>query len=52
MVRLSDEAWHDALKPNVDGYFHGTGRAPPKMPENGWGRIINTRLRGVAEPLP
>ncbi|UUU36449.1 SDR family oxidoreductase [Streptomyces sp. CA-210063] len=38
---LSDEAWHDALKLNVNGYFYGTRRALPKMLENGWGRIIN-----------
>jgi NAD(P)-dependent dehydrogenase (short-subunit alcohol dehydrogenase family) len=39
--QLSDEAWHDALRLNVNGYFYGTRRALPKMLENGWGRIIN-----------
>ncbi|MER6283088.1 SDR family NAD(P)-dependent oxidoreductase [Streptomyces sviceus] len=39
--QLSDEAWHDALKLNVNGYFYGTRRALPKMLEHGWGRIIN-----------
>ncbi|MEU0246926.1 SDR family NAD(P)-dependent oxidoreductase [Streptomyces sp. NPDC006235] len=39
--QLSDEAWHNALNLNVNGYFYGTRRALPKMLEGGWGRIIN-----------
>jgi NAD(P)-dependent dehydrogenase (short-subunit alcohol dehydrogenase family) len=39
--QLSDEAWHDALNLNINGYFYGTRRALPKMLASGWGRIIN-----------
>lgn len=38
---LSDEAWNDALKLNLNAYFYGTRRALPKMLAGGWGRIIN-----------
>ncbi|MFF7262556.1 SDR family NAD(P)-dependent oxidoreductase [Streptomyces sp. NPDC008159] len=38
---LSDAAWHDALRLNLNAYFYGTRRALPRMLERGWGRIIN-----------
>ncbi|MFE7767728.1 SDR family NAD(P)-dependent oxidoreductase [Streptomyces sp. NPDC057438] len=39
--QLSDDAWHDALKLNLNAYFYGTRRALPAMLAAGWGRIIN-----------
>jgi 3-oxoacyl-[acyl-carrier protein] reductase len=40
-VRMSEEAWDDVLRTNLDGAFRTTKRATPKMMRALFGRIVN-----------
>ncbi len=41
LMRMSDDDWQAVLRTNLDGAFHTTRRATPKMMRARFGRIIN-----------
>lgn len=41
LMRMSDEAWSDVLRTNLDGAFHTIRRAAPGMVRARYGRIVN-----------
>jgi 3-oxoacyl-[acyl-carrier protein] reductase len=41
LMRMSDDDWRDVLRTNLDGAFHTTRRATPKMLRARFGRIVN-----------
>jgi 3-oxoacyl-(acyl-carrier-protein) reductase len=41
LMRMSDEDWSAVLRTNLDGAFHTTRRATPKMMRARFGRIVN-----------
>ncbi|MGH8992062.1 MAG: 3-oxoacyl-ACP reductase FabG [Acidimicrobiia bacterium] len=41
LLRMSDDAWGDVLRTNLDGAFHAIRRAAPAMVRGRFGRIVN-----------
>lgn len=41
LLRMTDEQWGDVLRTNLDGAFHATRRAAPRMMRGRFGRIVN-----------
>jgi len=41
LLRMSDDAWNDVLRTNLDGAFYAIRRAAPAMVRGRFGRIVN-----------
>lgn len=41
VLRMTDEQWDEVLRTNLDGAFHATRRAAPRMMRGRFGRIVN-----------
>ncbi|MGH9040481.1 MAG: 3-oxoacyl-ACP reductase FabG, partial [Acidimicrobiia bacterium] len=41
LMRMSDDAWSDVVRTNLDGAFHTIRRATPAMVRGRFGRIVN-----------